>query len=355
MCLHTVLKTATTIYPMKEKLSDTEYAAIIILRETGLNIIECAIFIREALNLTGGRLYQAHKCLTLGSEELKKQNKTVTFQKAVSAALSERKERRPRTLIDFRYFSKKLMRMCPGLSERRIRSIKPAECAQWINIAFSTPHQKRKARAIMSVVFSTAIRNGWCDENPISKVEKVPIKEQRTAILTADEIKKLNTTARYYNGGLCHAAVGLMLYAGIRPHEVSRLKWQDIDFTGKSVIILPKHSKTGGARKVTIYTPLMNILRRNRRDNQENICPPNWRKHWQAIRKAAGWSDKHPWRQDSLRHTYASYHLQYFKNYQELQWEIGHRDSNLLRTRYVDMRGVHNPSQFWQIPESPKH
>ena len=59
------------------------------------------------------------------------------------------------------------------------------------------------------------------------------------------------------------------------------------------------------------------------------------------------YSPAHPWPQDALRHTFASYHLSHFRSYAELQVEIGHRDATLLRTRYVDQRGVRNALRFW--------
>ena len=43
----------------------------------------------------------------------------------------------------------------------------------------------------------------------------------------------------------------------------------------------------------------------------------------------------------------ASYHLSHFRSFAELQLEIGHRDATLLRTRYVDQRGVRNAKRFW--------
>ena len=42
------------------------------------------------------------------------------------------------------------------------------------------------------------------------------------------------------------------------------------------------------------------------------------------------------------------HHLNYFRNYAELQLEIGHRDATLLRTRYVDQRPVVNAGTFWK-------
>ena len=99
---------------------------------------------------------------------------------------------------------------------------------------------------------------------------------------------------------------------------------------------------------MTIHKPLLHLLQMHRRDDSEAICPPGWLQHWRELRRLAGWSRlSHPWPQDALRHTFASYHLSYFRSYTELQLEIGHRDASLLRTRYVDQRGVVGARAFW--------
>ena len=174
--------------------------------------------------------------------------------------------------------------------------------------------------------------------------------EQQVPILTPQEIEQITTTAEQYQGGSCAAAVGMMLYAGIRPHEVARLTWTQVDLQEQAIYILPRHSKTGGARRVTIHKPLLRILRAHKHADGETICPPNWLHHWRELRRAAGWnSPARRWPQDALRHTFASYHLSYFRSFAELQLEIGHRDATLLRTRYVDQRGVRNAVRFWAV------
>lgn len=180
------------------------------------------------------------------------------------------------------------------------------------------------------------------------------MQEGKVPILQPEEIAAIMKTSREYCGGICRAAVGMMLYAGIRPHEVERLTWDQVDLKNRCIYILPRHSKTGGARRVTIHKPLFRILRQQIKDDTENICPRRWSHHWRELRKQAGWnSPEHPWPQDALRHTFASYHLSHFRSYEELQCEIGHRDANLLRTRYLDQRGVVNAAAFWlSIPRT---
>lgn len=323
-----------------------EHIALEILRKTGVNIVEAALVAKVALEAGRGKLKRAQQCIELGVRELQRQEKTVTFEKAVEAAITERLDRRSRTKSDFRYITKRFMKQCKGLAKRKIRSIHSTECLEYINASFTTPSQRAKARRILSGVFSTAVRHGWCTENPVRRVEVPRVKEQRISPLTMAEINGLLQTAREYENGNCFAAVGLMLYAGIRPHEVARLEWNDIDLQHKSICILPQHSKTGGARLVSIHPPLLRLLS-SCTVQHGKICPKQWLKHWRCLRHKAGWHPKHPWQPDVLRHTFAGYHLLHFRNYSELQFEMGHRDSNLLRTRYVDMRTVENASDFW--------
>ena len=352
-------------------LNETDYAALAVLRSTGADVLEAALVAKSALDAGRARLRQkgnlsveaevraseatalralkrCKKIIALGAEALRQQERTVTFEKAVAFALEARKDRRVRTVYDFRYFTRRFMKRCKGLATRRVRSITPQECAGYIEQAFDTPRQRQKARLILSGVFSTAVKRGWCDANPVARVEAPRVVEQQVPILTPQEISDLQLAASSYRGGSCAAAVGMMLYAGIRPHEVARLTWAQVDLQERAIYILPRHSKTGGARRVTIHKPLMRILRVHKREDGEMICPANWLHHWRELRRAAGWdSPAHRWPQDALRHTFASYHLSYFRSFAELQLEIGHRDATLLRTRYVDQRPVVNAVAFW--------
>ena len=344
--------------PKASDMKSKVQAAIGVLLSTGIDILEAALVAKSALEAGGARaseasarraLKRSKRIITLGAEALRQQERTVTFEKAVEVALEARKDRRTRTVYDFRYFTRRFMKRCPGLAARRVRNITPQECAGYIEQAFDTPRQRQKARLILSGVFSTAVKRGWCDANPVARVEAPRVVEQQVPILTPQEIEQITTTASTYQGGSCAAAVGMMLYAGIRPHEVARLTWEQVDLQERAIYILPRHSKTGGARRVTIHRPLQRILRARKRADRESICPANWLRHWRELRRAAGWnSPARRWPQDALRHTFASYHLSYFRSYAELQLEIGHRDATLLRTRYVDQRPVVNAEAFWE-------
>ena len=47
----------------------------------------------------------------------------------------------------------------------------------------------------------------------------------------------------------------------------------------------------------------------------------------------------------------AFYHAKHFKDYNLLQMEMGHRSSSLLRTRYLNMKGIspQTATRFWAL------
>lgn len=335
---------------MKVNLTEEEYAALMALKYKEVNILDAALLARTALTENGGRLKRAQQCFLLGKEQLANRTRTVAFRKAVEEAVAAHRAKRKRTLTDFRYLSNRLLRCNTGLVKKSIRSMTTEDCRHILGQTFTTPQQYRKGRAVLSNIFSIALRRGWCTENPVRSVETIPIREHTIPILSVAEIAELLQSATRYRNGCCLAAIGMMLYGGIRPHEVARLTWRQVDFQNLYIYILPKHSKTGGARRISIRPPLMHLLKRVKEDNEATpICPKRWLYHWKQVRRLAGWnSDAKVWHQDALRHTFASYHLAYFHDYSELQWETGHRDSSLLRTRYINMKGITDPAQFWQ-------
>ena len=315
---------------MNVEITEEEELALGVLRRCGGSVLELALLAKEAIEAGRGRPRRARECVRLGEEEMRKRERTVTFRKAVEAALEERekKNRRARTVTDFRYYCKRLMVRNPGLAERRVRSITSDDCREYLQAAYGeSPSQYRKARAILSGVFSTAIKHDWCDANPVSRVEVPEVVEKPIEPLTIEEVERLEETARQPEHRDMQLSLHLMLYCGIRPTEVSRINPEtDIDWEHGQVLVRPTTSKTGGGRVVPLRMADAITVR---------TIPHRWKERWHALRRKAGWNQSHPWQPDICRHTFATYHAAHFRNFAALQLEMGHRDSSLLRTRYV--------------------
>ncbi len=310
--------------------------------------------ILELVEESGGRrlksadslMAHCRRIIRLGVEAAERQKKTVAFKQAVEETLRVKSHLSAVSLRDIRYYLRKLMRSVTGLERRPMRDMSTAECAAMLEKVFPSPCQRKKARAILSGVFTVARKRGWCEGNPVAAVDVPQVREREIRPLSLAECRRLLRTAERPEHRACAPALGLMLWAGVRPHEVRRLRWKDIDMEEQEVIIPARHSKTGGGRHIPLYAPLADLLKKHRREKEERICPRQWSKQWRYLRRQAGFA---VWTPDVLRHTFASYHAKTHRNLPELQLCMGHRNSGLLRERYVNLRGIsrNDAADFW--------
>lgn len=331
-----------------------------LLEKRGISLLDSVRLILDLIDVSGGSVdvKRMRRCIQLGGKSLEREEYTVSFREAFKSSLASKYYRRPRTLSDIKQMVERMIKANPGLSTRSLRSISSLECSQFLNKSFSTSRQLYKARLVLSGVFSLGKRRGWCDDNPIERVDVPVLRESEIPSLSLDDVKALLHSARMEINGECLPAVLLMLFAGIRPREVQRLKWENISLKEKVISLRPCHTKTGGPRHVTILPVLAKWLnyyvRIKKPMEYQGICPRNWMKKWARLRKSVGWGEgylKGEWKQDCLRHTYASYHAKYFQDYAQLQMEMGHHSSSLLRTRYLNMKGLTraDAKQFWNL------
>ncbi len=261
------------------------------------------------------------------------------FNQGFAIYYESKKHLRKDSLRDICCIGNRLIKTKPELAKCNFSQLTVIECEMWINTAFATPSQQNKARAMLHALFEFAIRRNWCDKNPIKHIEKRRVIEKEILPLKLSQIRRLIEVAKGECGGICLPAVALLIYAGIRPREVRRLTWQDIDLQENTITIRSLCSKTGGVRQVEIMPQLKRIL--SKTIGFGKICPKNWERRWQNIRQNSGFSRKAlPWQADVLRHTFASFFAKRFKDLPRLQLNMGHSNQMLLKSRYINMRNI---------------
>ncbi len=273
---------------------------------------------------------------------------SATFRHAVAQSLMARQHRRPCTLADLRSYTRRLL-LVEGLADSDMRSITRHQCRTTLKNSFGhSAHVYRKAKAILHSIFAYGFSQGWCENNPVDGIESPPVREERIEALTTRQISAMVKACGAKDLLLMEPAFRLMLWCGIRPGEVQRLRWSDIDSKEGVVYIESWASKTGGARAVPLRGGALALCHHRHPDN-ELVAPRNWIRLWAKLRQRAG---LRKWQRDALRHTFASFHLKHFHNLSQLQEEMGHRDCSLLRTRYLNLRHVSAGAarRFFQSP-----
>lgn len=239
----------------------------------------------------------------------------------------------------------------PDLADKRLRDFTPQDCLALLKASFTTPHQYAKGRAILHSIFACGVRRGWCAYNPVDAVQRPELQESEVEPLPWEQLRLLLRTAQRPEHSPCMPALGIMLWAGVRPAEMMRLSWADLDWEEKVISLRARHSKTGGSRHITLHPVLVNWLLSyaSPPPTAGRICPRDWIHRWSRLRRDAGIIH---WRPDVLRHTFASYHIKRWHNPALLQDEMGHRSARLLRTRYLSMHGItRSHAQLFWSPE----
>ncbi len=286
-----------------------------------------------------------------------------TASEKVSIAVREFLADRQKDELSQRYLKDlkiRLTRFSQTFSERTLASIAASEINDWLR-AFK-PFHRNSFRAHLSVLFSYAVERGWCLANPVAKVKKVkaipPIR-----ILAPEQLAKVLESASeetlpfWLIGGL----------AGLRRAEIERLEWKDIRFNSGLIEVPALKAKTASRRFVKIQPNLKDWLEPYK-DRTGKVCPINLRKLLEEDRINAGWWTAKqgavitpgkgidrtkiklkPWPSNSLRHSFASYHLAHFQDAARLALELGHTDQELLFRHYRELVTPEAAEKYWSI------
>ncbi|HRJ10967.1 MAG TPA: tyrosine-type recombinase/integrase [Prosthecobacter sp.] len=193
-----------------------------------------------------------------------------------------------------------------------------------------------------SAVFSYAMHAELVRENPFRKVKK-PVVETKDGVevFTPEQMGALLRAAD--QSWLPALAIGG--FAGLRPEELRRLEWDEVDLKAGFIEVKASKSKTGRRRLVTISANLLSWLEPCARE-KGRVVNPNERKKRLAAMKAAGIER---WPSDVLRHSFASYHLAAHKDMNGTALELGHNSTTMLFRHYREAVKPEAARAWWAL------
>jgi integrase len=180
-------------------------------------------------------------------------------------------------------------------------------------ISQRAPTQANRALALLSRMFSMAIRWGMRTDNPCKGVEK-NVEEKRSRYLSADEMARLSAALADLRDQTAANAIRLLLLTGARRGELLRARWQDINFERGQWSKPASSTKQAKLHVVPLSAPALQLLspmRDRAGDGAEWVFPAvvksgprtNLDLAWNEARKVAGIADI---RLHDLRHSFAS-------------------------------------------------
>lgn len=215
-----------------------------------------------------------------------------------------------------------------------------------------TPRGKRSPATVnrylacLSHACSTALREwGWIEDNPLSKVSRLNEPRGRVRFLADDERGRLLESCKDSAYPHMYLIVVLALSTGARRNEIMTLRWQDIDFPRRQLVL---HETKNGERRVLPVTgkayELLSEHKKIRRIDTDMLFPSarpgtpyDIRKSWESALERAGIED---FRFHDLRHSAASYLAMNGASLAEIAEVLGHKTLQMVK-RYAHLSEAH--------------
>lgn len=242
---------------------------------------------------------------------------------------------------NFRYASAQL---AAEFGELSLVSLLKNDLEDWLASRFPRPVYRKHMVATLRPSFNYAVRRGYISASPFADISIPRVRARKIAILSPADVRCVLDACP----ADCVAAFSLLAFAGIRPEELTRLRWADIRLEEGFVHVSGDNSKTAQARNVEVLPALHAWLSSTgHHEPTEKVCPPNWKRKQRLVRSSCGVYFS---QQDMFRHSFASYHLCAFKDEGRTKAAMGH--SRASDTLFINYRAAVTQSEaraFWAI------
>jgi integrase len=297
-----------------------EYAsAIQTLQPLGVSLTSAVATLAEAVKLAGDL-----SGVTAAARFYKARNKTVTAKRVadVVAELLKVKESRGASARYLNELRNRLKNFSDAF-QCNIGNVETKSIQAWLDGMKRLDGTKLSSQSynnnkrVVYLLFEFAIARGYSLDNPVKAVESVKIRNGNVEIYTPAEITKL--LAATDSDFLPCLAIGA--FAGLRSAEIERLEWRDVDLKSRHIIVGAEVAKTASRRVVPIADNLAAWLAPYA-ERKGKVWPHTsigFYKAQEATAKAAGMD----WKQNALRHGFASYRLAQTQNAAQVALECG--------------------------------
>lgn len=189
----------------------------------------------------------------------------------------------------------------------------------------------------ISTFYAFAVRREYIERNPCKPIDRVRIDRKPPVVLTVEQANSLVVSCP----NICKPYLILGMFAGIRPDEIHRMTWDDVNLETGAVKV---DGKTRQRRIVYLEAIALKHLSAHPLKSGPVAPSKNVIRRWKRKQKALLGGK---WCADILRHTAASYLLAKYQDVGKVAMALGNSPQILLR-HYHDPVTQDESKKFWE-------
>jgi integrase len=221
-------------------------------------------------------------------------------------------KKRPRSVKNDRAMIERII--LPRLGGKKVAGVQSRDIHVLHVSLRNTPYQANRVLALLSKMFSLAVKWEWRSDNPVKGIERFH-EQRRERWLSDEELGRLLAVLAAHQNQRAANAIRFQLLTGARLGEVLKARWSDVDLE-RGIWTKPSHhTKQKRTEHLPLSGPALVLLadmREKANRAEENLFPGNVpgrslqdvKKFWKAITAAADISN---YRRHDNRHTHASH------------------------------------------------
>jgi integrase len=325
-------------------LAEDAVRALDALKSTPYTLFDAARIVAQAHTKLKPHSVRIDDAIDEHVAAIERRNRSASVNDSVDQFIANRRAK-GKSEIYIRDLETRLGRFKAAMGKQLVADITSTDVDQWIQSLNVGPQTQNNFRAVLSAAWTFALRHGYTTANIIKWVDKSQVVRDYVATFSVAQLGRLlAVAAREYVPVL---AIGA--FAGLRPEEINKLRWEDLDFQERTIRVNASAAKTRKKRFAEISDNLLAWLQLYT-GRSGPVAPPNLQK----LRRAAMTAAKiEKWPQDVLRHSFASAHYAFHRNPAQTALLLGHRDQDMLLTHYRDLMKPSEAAKYWQIaPET---
>jgi integrase/recombinase XerD len=243
-----------------------------------------------------------------------------------------------------------LRRFAFGRTEMFMDSIGVAQIQEWFDSRNEALSTKRANMGRLGSMFDVAWKQGYIKENPCLKLPTLKIRKEAPTVFTPAQMRAMLNEAHQRRKQTPAMLSYLVLgsFIGIRPEEMEKLTWGDIDMTHNTVRVDVATSKVSKRRITPIHPPAKEWLKLVKRGAADELVLPaeiTLKRYRRKLRDAASLGK---WHQDIMRHSAASYLLALHGDAGKVALWLGNSARTLERD-YKQLVNATDCADFWKL------